>query len=72
MRRSFFEVRAIIIGLWITGTSAIYEYADTAIAPIRSGASLEERNMAVGPSAPPMMPIAPASFGEKPSRSASR
>ena len=57
---SFFVVRKIMIGLWITGTRAMYEYALTAMAPIRSGASLEDRNMAVGPSAPPMMPMAPA------------
>ena len=36
------------------------------MAPIRLGASLEERKMAVGPSAPPMIPIAPACIGSKP------
>ena len=30
------------------------------------GASLDERKMAVGPSAPPMIPIAPACIGSKP------
>ena len=50
----------------MTGTRAIYEYAETAIAPIRWGASLDERKIAVGPSAPPMIPIAPDSAGVKP------
>ena len=72
MRRSFLVVRAIIIGLWITGTRAMYEYALTAIAPIRSGASFDERKMAVGPSAPPMIPMAPAWLGSNPSRRARR
>ena len=66
IRRSFFVVISSMIGLWMTGTRAIYEYADTAIAPIRCGASLDERKMAVGPSAPPMIPIAPDSAGVKP------
>ena len=66
MSLSFFVVSISIIGFWITGTNAIYEYADTAIAPIRSGASFDERKIAVGPSAPPMIPMAPASFGAKP------
>ena len=35
-----------------------------AIAPMSSGASLEERKIAVGPSAPPIIPIAPASANE--------
>ena len=48
------------------GTRAIYEYADTAIAPIKLGASLLDRKMAVGPSAPPMIPIAPACSGVNP------
>ena len=37
-----------------------------AMALIRCGASLAERKIAVGPSAPPMMPMAPASSGVKP------
>ena len=37
------------------------------MAPIRSGASFDDRKMAVGPSAPPMMPMAPASEGLNPS-----
>ena len=41
------------------------------MAPISSGASFEERKMAVGPSAPPMIPIAPASLGANPQSSAS-
>ena len=35
-------------------------------------ASFDERNIAVGPSAPPIIPIAPASGGEKPRTSAPR
>ena len=42
------------------------------MAPIRSGASFELRKMAVGPSAPPMMPMAPASAGANPQARASR
>ena len=37
-----------------------------------SGASLELRKMAVGPSAPPIMPMAPASLGANPSARARR
>jgi len=48
----------------------MYEYAETAIAPIKSGASLEDKKIAVGPSAPPMIPIAPASAAENPKRRA--
>ena len=66
MRRSFLVVIRSMIGRWITGTRAMYEYADTAMAPIRCGASFDDRKMAVGPSAPPMMPIAPDSAGVKP------
>ena len=39
---------------------------------MRSGASFEDRKMAVGPSAPPMIPMAPASLGMKPMDNASR
>ena len=48
------------------GTSAMYEYAATAMAPRRSGARREVSQIAVGPSAPPMMPIALASLIPKP------
>ena len=41
------------------------------MAPIRSGARRPEMKMAVGPSAPPMIPMAPASLGLKPSSKAS-
>ena len=51
----------------MTGTSAMYEYAATAIGPSRCGASFVVTKMAVGPSAPPMMPMAPASRALKPS-----
>jgi len=57
----FFVVSAFIIGGCIIGTRAIYEYAAIAIGPKRCGASLEVTKIAVGPSAPPMIPIAPAS-----------
>ncbi len=40
------------------------------MAPISSGASLELRKMAVGPSAPPIIPMAPASAGLNPMCSA--
>lgn len=63
---SFFVVRRRINGGWITGTSAIYEYAHTAIAPIRLGLSLEDRKIAVGPSAPPIMAMPAAWLGSKP------
>ena len=64
--RSFFVVRSFIIGGCITGTRAMYEYAATAIAPSRWGASFVAVKIAVGPSAPPMIPIAPASKAVKP------
>ncbi len=41
------------------------------MAPIRLGAVFEERKMAVGPSAPPMMAIPAAWFGSNPNASAS-
>ena len=66
MRRSFSVVIRSMIGRWMTGTRAIYEYADTAMAPMRCGASCDERKIAVGPSAPPMIPIAPDSAGVNP------
>ena len=71
MARSFFVVSSFIIGGWITGTSAIYEYAATAIEPSSCGASFEVRNIAVGPSAPPMIPIEAASLNEKIAKSKS-
>ena len=52
------------------GTSAIYEYAAMAIAPSSAGASVFVTRIAVGPSAPPMMPIEAASGTVKPSSSA--
>ena len=53
-------VSSFIMGGWIRGISAIYEYAAMAMAGSRSTASLEEVRMAVGPSAPPMTPMAAA------------
>ena len=44
------------------GISAIYEYAAIAIADKSDGASVFVTNIAVGPSAPPMMPIDAASL----------
>ena len=70
MTRSFFVVSRRMMNGWITGTRAIYEYAQTAIAPMRFGESLELRKMAVGPSAPPMMAIPAACEGSKPIASA--
>ena len=64
--RSFFVVSNLINGGWIIGTNAIYEYADTAIAPIKLGANLDDKKIAVGPSAPPIIPIAPAWLGSNP------
>jgi len=43
----------------------MYEYAATAIGPKSSGASFDVRYMAVGPSAPPIIPIDPACLGKK-------
>ena len=40
--------------------------------PMRWGASLAVRKMAVGPSAPPMIPMAPASLGSNPRARAPR
>ena len=40
------------------------------MAPIRLGLSFDERKIAVGPSAPPMMAMPAAWFGSKPSASA--
>ena len=37
IRLSSFVVRSFIIGGWMTGTSAMYEYAATAIGPSSSG-----------------------------------
>ena len=48
----------------------MYEYAHTAIAPMRLGASFDDRKIAVGPSAPPMMAIPAAWSGSKPRASA--
>ena len=49
-----------MMGGWINGTRAIYEYAATAIAPSSSGARIEDTYIAVGPSAPPIIPVAAA------------
>ena len=65
-------VSALMMGGWMMGTSAMYEYAATATGPRRCGASFEVRKIAVGPSAPPMMPIDAASGKEKPSLIAPR
>ena len=43
------------------GTSAIYEYAANAIGPNRLGANCDVKYIAVGPSAPPIIPIDAAS-----------
>ena len=49
------QVNFTTIGM-ITGTSAMYEYAAMAIGAKRCGANLMVVKMAVGPSAPPIMP----------------
>ena len=49
------------------GTSAIYEYAATAIGPRYSVCpSLPARNIEVGPSAPPIMDMAAAALSLNP------
>ena len=50
----------------MTGTRAMYEYAAIAIGPSNSGASFMVVKIAVGPSAPPMMPREAACCGVKP------
>ena len=52
--------------------SAIYEYAAIAIAPRSSGARVFVTRIAVGPSAPPMIPIEPACIGENPRKRAAK
>ena len=42
----------------------MYEYAATAIAPNNSGANFDAKNIAVGPSAPPIIAMAEASLSE--------
>jgi len=56
----------------MSGMSAMYEYAAMAMGGKYSGASLDAVRIAVGPSAPPMTPIAAATFSGNPSPSASR
>ena len=48
------------------GTSAIYEYAATAMGPSNSGESFEVSQIAVGPSAPPIIAMEADSLGRKP------
>ena len=58
---SFLVVKSFIIGGCIIGTSDIYEYAATAIGPIKSVCpSFPARKMDVGPSAPPIIDMAAA------------
>ena len=59
-------VQSFISGGWIMGISAMYEYAAMAMGPSSCGASFVVRNIAVGPSAPPMMPMEAASGPVKP------
>ena len=60
--RSASVVSSFIMGGWIIGTSAMYEYAATAMAPSSSGAKRLVKKIAVGPSAPPIMPMEAACF----------
>ncbi len=55
------------------GTNAMYEYAATAIGPIRPVCpSFPARNIEVGPSAPPIMDTAAAALSLNPIKMASR
>ena len=54
------DVKAFIIGGCIKGTNAMYEYAATAIGPSSSGAKIDDTYIAVGQSAPPIIPVAAA------------
>ena len=57
-----------MMGGWMMGTIAMYEYAEMAIGPSSaSSARRIDTKMAVGPSAPPMMPMAPAFSSVNPS-----
>ena len=58
---SFLVVNNFIIGGWITGTRAIYEYAAIEIGANKPSANFLVTRIAVGPSAPPIIPIAAAS-----------
>ena len=65
--RSFSVVSNFIIGGWIIGTNDIYEYAATAIGPIKAvWPNLPARKIDVGPSAPPMIEIAAAALSLNP------
>src|SRR5574344_1723525 len=68
--RSFFVVTILIASGCTTGTSAIYEYAATAMAPTYFEWSTCETRIEVGPSAAPMMPIDAASRSGNPSSTA--
>ena len=68
--RSFFVVTSFMIGGCIIGISAMYEYAAMAIAPRSVGASSFVTSIAVGPSAPPIIPIAAAAASENPRKTA--
>ena len=63
-------VRSFMSGGCIIGMSAMYEYAAIAMGPNSCGARRVAVNIAVGPSAPPMMPIEAASGPEKPMHTA--
>ena len=63
-------VHSFMSGGCISGISAMYEYAAMAIGPSRCGASFVHRYIAVGPSAPPRMPMEAASGPVKPSSTA--
>ena len=71
MRLSFFVVISFITGGWIMGTSAIYEYAATIIAPVYCELKYCATKIDVGPSAAPIIDIAAASLSWKPTTRAS-
>ena len=66
--RSFSVVSSFMKGGCMTGTRDIYEYAATAMGPrsVPPIPSFPARKMDVGPSAPPMIEMAAASFPVKP------
>ena len=65
IRRSFLVVSSLITGGWIIGTSAMYEYAATMIAPRYFDPSFCATTIEVGPSAAPMIAMEAASFRSK-------
>ena len=59
-------VISLITAGWIIGTSAIYEYAATAMAPTYFDFKIWDTSREVGPSAAPIIPMEAASLISKP------